>query len=361
MRRENAVCLFFLSLLYSSVLGGTETLLGITRERKKDYMPRSPRHILVWSQEHTRYELFTAGQLTQRFRREDEHLWLSWLKTATSFTFCGPDSRLNVYQEARPRGGVYWYAYHATSNRTRKRYLGRTTNVTFGCLEEVAEALHLWQHDEARLLHTWIQALPEAVLRNYTGLALDTALRCLQTAHATVKASYARTLTQVEETIARVEAGVYRSQEPVLPEEKVALVERRLRLLRVLIASKTIILRGDKERLRLLAQEVEGLAENEEMNWKMVGLYLSFLLISIGDPTVNREETCEQSSRETGSRKPYPGHCTSASVLPALKRSLQPSRLIPWTNTPSGRLLTTVWTRNMSYPSLSRKTQRERC
>jgi LuxR family maltose regulon positive regulatory protein len=83
----------------------------------------------------------------------------------------------------------------------------------------------------------------------------------------------------VEGMMARVEVGVHSLQEPVLPEEEVALIERRLRLLRILIASKAVIMQGEKERLRRLAQEVESLVENEEISWKTVGLYLTFLLI----------------------------------------------------------------------------------
>jgi LuxR family maltose regulon positive regulatory protein len=104
-------------------------------------MPRSPRHALIWSQDHARYELSTHGQLTQQFRPEEEHLWLAWLETSTSFAFHGPAGHLNVYQEARSRRGVYWYAYHTTASRTRKRYLGRTARVTFARLEQEAKAL----------------------------------------------------------------------------------------------------------------------------------------------------------------------------------------------------------------------------
>ncbi len=141
------------------------------------------------------------------------------------------------------------------------------------------EAPHLWLNEEASILHTWIAILPDTVLRYHAHLALNTALRCLQIAHATVNASYARTMLQVEEMMARVEAGVHSLQEPLIPEEEMALIERRLRLLRILIASRAVIMQGDQERLRSLAQEVEHLVEHEEIGWRTVGLYLTFLLI----------------------------------------------------------------------------------
>ena len=72
---------------------------------------------------------------------EDQVVWLVWLETVTSFAFRGMCGNLNVYQEARRRGGRYWYAYATTGPRTRKRYLGPTARVTFARLEEVAKAL----------------------------------------------------------------------------------------------------------------------------------------------------------------------------------------------------------------------------
>jgi LuxR family maltose regulon positive regulatory protein len=104
-------------------------------------MPRSPLHALIWSPDQGFYELYTQGQLEQRFRPANEAAWLAWLGEVTSFAFQGAAGSLNVYQEARGRAGQYWYAYHTTGSRTRKRYLGRTARVTLGRLEETAQAL----------------------------------------------------------------------------------------------------------------------------------------------------------------------------------------------------------------------------
>src|SRR6266700_3234945 len=97
---------------------------------RKGHMPRVPLHALTWSREQNLYELYTQGQLEQRFRPAEESAWLAWLREATSFAFHGASGSLNVYQEARPRGGQYWYAYHTTRSRTRKRYLGSSAQLT---------------------------------------------------------------------------------------------------------------------------------------------------------------------------------------------------------------------------------------
>ena len=104
-------------------------------------MPRTPLHTLIWSQDHAWYELLSFGQVLRSFVPGDEEAWQAWLEAHDSFAFQGRLGRLNVYKEARPRGGQYWYAYHTTSKRTHKRYLGRTAKVTFAHLEEVAEVL----------------------------------------------------------------------------------------------------------------------------------------------------------------------------------------------------------------------------
>lgn len=104
-------------------------------------MPRTPPHTLIWSSEHSRYDLYTQGYLEAQFRPEDREAWLTWLETVTSFAFRGVCGNLSVYQEARRRVGRYWYAYATTSHRTRKRYLGQTARVTFASLEEAAKAL----------------------------------------------------------------------------------------------------------------------------------------------------------------------------------------------------------------------------
>ena len=104
-------------------------------------MPRVPLHALIWSPEQHLYELYTRGQLTHQFRPAEEAAWLTWLREAPSFAFHGASGSLNVYQEARPRGGSYWSAYHTSQRRTHKRYLGSSAQVTFARLEETAQAL----------------------------------------------------------------------------------------------------------------------------------------------------------------------------------------------------------------------------
>ena len=104
-------------------------------------MPRVPLHALIWSDDHGIYELYTQGQLGQLLPPADDSEWLAWVRGVSCFAFHSPSGSLNVYQESRPRGGSYWYAYHTSRGRTRKRYLGRTESISLPRLEEVAKAL----------------------------------------------------------------------------------------------------------------------------------------------------------------------------------------------------------------------------
>jgi LuxR family maltose regulon positive regulatory protein len=104
-------------------------------------MSRAPLHALIWSKEQRFYELYTQGQLEQRFQPAEEDAWLAWLQGVSSFAFHGKRGSLNVYQEQRPRGGAYWYAYQTREGRTRKRYLGQTESLSFSRLEETTHSL----------------------------------------------------------------------------------------------------------------------------------------------------------------------------------------------------------------------------
>jgi LuxR family maltose regulon positive regulatory protein len=104
-------------------------------------MPRISLHALIWSRDQGCYTLYMQDQLVQQIQPGDEAAWLAWLRKVSSFAFHGVSGSLNVYLEARSPGGQYWYGYHTSRGRTRKRYLGRTENLSLARLEETARAL----------------------------------------------------------------------------------------------------------------------------------------------------------------------------------------------------------------------------
>lgn len=104
-------------------------------------MSKQTFYTLTWSSENNTYELALDGQSFQHFGAADEHVWLAWLVTRPAFLFQGQAGSLRAYKEPRPRGGDYWYAYHFTDRSLRKRYLGRSSALSFARLEEVAGTL----------------------------------------------------------------------------------------------------------------------------------------------------------------------------------------------------------------------------
>src|SRR6266545_635854 len=126
------------AVLYSSLLGKTVWRWGQPRSGNIP-MPRAPLHALIWSTDQTLYELYSRGQLTHRFRPDDDS-WRTWLGAHTAFVFQGHSGRINLHNEQRTRTRRYWYAYHAADQRA-KRYLGKTATLTFERLEQVAGEL----------------------------------------------------------------------------------------------------------------------------------------------------------------------------------------------------------------------------
>ena len=98
-------------------------------------------HALIWSQEHQHYQLYSHGQPQPCFLPGDEPAFSRWLDEYSAFAFEGQAGRLSVLKEARRGRTGYWYAYRTHHRHTRKRYLGRTAQVTLARLEEVAKVL----------------------------------------------------------------------------------------------------------------------------------------------------------------------------------------------------------------------------
>ena len=104
-------------------------------------MPKPLLHALIWSHEQKHYKLYSHGQPEQCFPPGDEPAFSRWLDGHTAFAFEGQAGRISVLKEARSRGTGYWYAYRTQNRHTRKRYLGRTAQVTFARLEQEARVL----------------------------------------------------------------------------------------------------------------------------------------------------------------------------------------------------------------------------
>jgi len=156
-------------------------------------------------------------------------------------------------------------------------------------MEQAAPAF--WLSGEARAIHTWVLALPDTVLRAHTRLALNAALRFLDSVSVGTETLHASMAAQVERTITRMQEILRRKASLLLSEAEVALIERRLRLLRALLEVRGLFKRGDYEGLRQLAQETEALPPDEEVSWNMIALSFTFsLTLTMGGEVADLRE-----------------------------------------------------------------------
>jgi ATP/maltotriose-dependent transcriptional regulator MalT len=114
--------------------------LGNTPIREDEAMPKAAPYALIWSPERDGYNLYERGSDRPLLRGGDD-AWFAWLESHGAFAFQGRSGRLNLLKEARKGGAGYWYAYRRQGTRTRKRYAGRTAELTTGRLEALAGEL----------------------------------------------------------------------------------------------------------------------------------------------------------------------------------------------------------------------------
>ncbi len=146
----------------------------------------------------------------------------------------------------------------------------------------------MWTRGEAQTVHKWLALLPDVLLLQHARFVLDAARHLLEALHATIKASYTSGQAQVEQTIARVEALLHdRLETSTYPDieeladasfsvPEITLFQRRIRLLRALTAARPLLTGGDIEQMQLLAEETAALAAEEEIEWKLIGLSISY-------------------------------------------------------------------------------------
>jgi LuxR family transcriptional regulator, maltose regulon positive regulatory protein len=101
-------------------------------------MPKAAAYLLIWRPEREIYELRVSQSNRLLPVAPASQEWFTWLAAVPSFTFRGQAGQLTVRQEARSRGGTYWYASRRVGEHMVKRYLGRTPDLTPARLEEVA-------------------------------------------------------------------------------------------------------------------------------------------------------------------------------------------------------------------------------
>ena len=80
----------------------------------------------------------------------EDPAWFAWLDAVSSFAFHGQSGSFTARKETKQRGAEYWYAYRKREGTLAKKYLGKTADLTFARLEDVAGVLHADRATAAR-------------------------------------------------------------------------------------------------------------------------------------------------------------------------------------------------------------------
>src|SRR5436305_10624850 len=115
-------------------------------------MPKSTVYSLTWSSSQGTYELYKGQEDETVELVPDSSPWLGWVNELSSFDFHGQHGSYTARKERKQRGEGYWYAYARVEGKLIKRYLGRSIDLAFPRLEQVAQ--ELWRGPLDGLLQT---------------------------------------------------------------------------------------------------------------------------------------------------------------------------------------------------------------
>lgn len=106
-------------------------------------MPKQTRYLLIWSAQTHKYEVQIRGEGISLPIVPESLAWFIWLDEISSFSFRSKEGHTcTVRKEQVQRGNAYWYGYRRNSEKTIKRYIGRSTDLTLSHLEQIAIQLN---------------------------------------------------------------------------------------------------------------------------------------------------------------------------------------------------------------------------
>src|SRR5260370_33023163 len=113
-------------------------------------MPKPAAHALTWCSDMSTYTVRNPDHdttLAAIFGGEtltlipESQEWFAWLAGIPSFAFEGRAGRFTARRETKQRGESYWIAYQRVGGKLRKRYLGRTSDLTAEKLQATARSM----------------------------------------------------------------------------------------------------------------------------------------------------------------------------------------------------------------------------
>jgi len=89
-------------------------------------MPKGATSTLAWSTVRQVYTLSDRHAGVTLTLDDGSPTWREWLERTASFAFRGHRGAYTARREQIKPGDWYWYAYHRSQKRLRKKYLGKS-------------------------------------------------------------------------------------------------------------------------------------------------------------------------------------------------------------------------------------------
>ncbi|GHO72333.1 LuxR family transcriptional regulator [Ktedonobacter sp. SOSP1-85] len=170
---------------------------------------------------------------------------------------------------------AHWYAQQGDARMAIIHALtGADYDFAATLMEQSAEQMCF--NGEGTQLDTWIKRLPDALLLTHGRLALTTVLQLLFSTFNAPNEQWEQTVNRTEQTIARLDPLLESPHAVALSESEARLLHNRLALLRNWIAARAARMQGDEEQRRRLGSQMQELARDDDVVWKMLPTFNRF-------------------------------------------------------------------------------------
>ncbi|HZR43598.1 MAG TPA: LuxR C-terminal-related transcriptional regulator, partial [Ktedonobacteraceae bacterium] len=175
-----------------------------------------------------------------------------------------------------------WYEEHGEFREAMTHWLAACDfSSAARLMEQVAR--QFWLRGDATIMYHWMMQLPDVQVREHAHLVLTSALYLLTLNFFSAVTQWHEAYQEAQVLMTRVETVLQKpeSGRTNLPEMETRLLEQRLHLLRAWSVVIEQLVRGEREQLRFIYQEVQDLEKDEEMIWQMIPLSTSFIFYYI--------------------------------------------------------------------------------
>ncbi|QBD76913.1 LuxR family transcriptional regulator [Ktedonosporobacter rubrisoli] len=180
-----------------------------------------------------------------------------------------------LYPERIPvlhRRAADWYAQQGNIHEAITHALAGSAYVFAAELMEQSAAYMCFNGGVSQL-YGWIKSLPEAILLAHADLALTTALQILYQSFYSPDEAWQQAVAEAELVLVPLAAQLQAQGAAFRTEPALRSLQNRLDLLYTWMASRAAILQENVAQMRLLSSQLQELARDESVVWKMLPVH----------------------------------------------------------------------------------------